>query len=82
MSGAQSTALAMGAVRPRLRDTARAYRYGDRLWSANPTTVTVSTLVLAILGTAAANTHKRVPATLAGALSGGIIGLCAGIVLL
>jgi hypothetical protein len=47
-----------------------------------PTTVTVSTLAFAILGTTAAHTHKRVPATLAGALSGGIIGLCAGIALL
>jgi hypothetical protein len=72
----------MGAARP-LRDAARACRHGDRPRSANPqTTVTVSTLAFAFLGTTAAHTHKRVPATLAGALSGGIIGMCAGIAFL
>jgi hypothetical protein len=46
-----------------------------------PTTVTVSTLTLSVLSAAAAAGH-RVPAAMAAALSGGTLGLCAGIALL
>jgi hypothetical protein len=47
-----------------------------------PATVTVSTLTFAILGATAAHTRHRLPGAMAGAVSGGIIGLCAGIALL
>jgi hypothetical protein len=46
-----------------------------------PTTVTVSTVSLIILSTVA-STGRRVPGAIAVAVSGSIIGLCAGIALL